>query len=90
MIICLGVLLFQLHQPMLLMAKKSFDDGQLTANQFQCQIIEAELVLAQSLSILCMEDEDSDEGHMKDAGIVNMEQIADWLSLVPLTQTGKV
>ncbi|XP_057378366.1 SET domain-containing protein SmydA-8-like [Daphnia carinata] len=75
-----GVTLYEMHAPMLLMARRTFEAGQCTSAEFKEKIEAVRSILSEATRILSLEDPASTEGAMGTAAVQALEQIQRWIS----------
>lgn len=75
-----GVTLYEMHAPLLLMARRAFETGQTTAAELKERIENVRIILAEATKILSLEDPASPEGAMGTAAVQALDQIHRWIS----------
>lgn len=75
-----GVTLYELHAPMLLLARRTFENDQCTASEFKAKIEQVRTILAEATKILSLEDPAAPEGAMGTAAVQALDQIQRWIS----------
>lgn len=71
----LGVTLYEMHAPMLLLARKLFDAGHCTSTEFKEKVESVRSILSEATRILTLEDPASSEGAMGMAAVQSLCQI---------------
>lgn len=68
-----------MHAPMLLLARRAFDVGQITSAQCKEKIESVRSILSEAAKILSLEDPASTEGAMGTAAVQCLGQIQRWI-----------
>ncbi|KAK4012629.1 hypothetical protein OUZ56_024870 [Daphnia magna] len=74
-----GVTLYEMHAPMLLMARKIFEAGHCTPTELKEKIETVRSILSEATKILSLEDPSSSEGAMGMAAVQSLCQIQRWI-----------
>ncbi|XP_046657363.1 SET domain-containing protein SmydA-8-like [Daphnia pulicaria] len=74
-----GVTLYEMHAPMLLLARRAFEAGQISSAECQEKIEAVRVILSESAKILSLEDPASTEGAMGTAAVQSLGQIQRWM-----------
>ncbi len=75
-----GVTLYEMHAPMLLMARRTFEASQISSAEFKEKIESVRSILSEATRILSLEDPASTEGAMGSATVQALDQIQRWIS----------
>ncbi|EFX83877.1 hypothetical protein DAPPUDRAFT_239494 [Daphnia pulex] len=75
-----GVTLYEMHAPMLLMARRTFEASQISSAEFKEKIESVRSILSEATRILSLEDPASMEGAMGSATVQALDQIQRWIS----------
>ena len=75
-----GVTLYEMHAPMLLMARRTFEAGRINSVEFKEKIETVRSILSEATRILSLEDPASTEGAMGTAAVQALDQIQRWVS----------
>ena len=78
--IILGVTLYEMHAPMLVLARRTFEANKCTSSEFKEKIESVRLILAEATRILSLEDPASPEGAMGTAAVQALDQIQRWIT----------
>lgn len=73
-----GVTMYEMYAPMLLLAKRMFDDGHCSSSHFKKQLEDVRNILTESIKILSLQDPASTEGVV--CAVEALEKIQRWLS----------
>jgi hypothetical protein len=73
------VTLYEMHAPMLLLARRAFEAGQISSAECQEKIEAVRVILSESAKILSLEDPASTEGAMGTAAVQSLGQIQRWM-----------
>ena len=74
-----GVTLYEMHAPMLLMARRTFEAGQINSAECKEKIETVRVILSEASEILSLEDPASTEGAMGTAAVQSLSQIQRWI-----------
>ena len=74
-----GVTLYEMHAPMLLLARRTFETGQINSAECKEKIETVRVILSEASEILSLEDPASTEGAMGTAAVQSLSQIQRWI-----------
>ena len=69
-----------MHAPLLLLARRQFDDGRITSVELKEKVQQVRSILSEACKILSLETPASPEGAMGTASVQALEQIQSWIS----------
>lgn len=81
-VVLIGVTLYEMHAPILLLARKRFESGECTSQELKEKVEEVLSMLMEANRILSLEDPASSEGAMGSAAAQALDQIQRWIASI--------
>ena len=78
----IGITLYEMHAPILLLARRQHENGQCTTEQLKEKVEQVRNILMEATKILSLEDPASPEGIMGSAAVQALDQIQRWISSI--------
>jgi hypothetical protein len=77
-----GVTMYEMYAPMLLLAKRTFEDGQCSSSHFKKRMENVRDILSESVKILSLQDPASTEGIV--CAVEALDKIQRWMSMATM------
>ena len=74
-----GVTLYEMHAPILLLARRQYEAGQCSIDQLKEKVNQVRILLSEAVQILSLEDPTSREGIMGTAAAQVLDQMQRWI-----------